>query len=288
MAIKNRKPSPVLGAAATLIQSADENFVTGSSKFRHTFEANVALISADPDQARKRFAEDELRSLATTMESEGQLQPILVRRNPNDGRAWIIVAGERRWRAALLNGWSRLLAIEYDGDPEVASLLENLQRVDLTPYEEAKALHRLIEEKGWTQSKAGEALGKTASEVSGVLRILTLPEEVLELLTSEHPITRNALIELARIPDEKIREQLVNEARNGRLTVKAIRLRRDAPASTSSRTGGSAQKVFNFVVLERVAARLNDLRATRPTMDEVDRARLMRLRQEIDALLENV
>lgn len=288
MTTRKRKPSPVLGAAATLVQNAHENFVTGRSKFRHTFEAEVASVCADPGQARKTFAPDELRSLAATMEAEGQLQPILVRRDPNNGRKWMIVAGERRWRAACLNGWDHLLAIEYDGDPEVASLLENLQRVDLTPHEEAKALHRLINEKGWTQAKAGEALGKTPSEVSGVLRILTLPPEMLELLTSEHPVTRNALIELARIPDEKVRAQLVNEARSGRLTVKAIRLRRDNPAPSLNRDRGASPKVFNFAVIERIAARLNDLRTTRPVMDEVNRARLVRLRHEIDALLEDI
>ena len=282
---QRRKPSPVLGAATILVQDAGETFITGTSRFKHTFEAPVELIRPDPGQARKSFDEDGLRTLASTMEAEGQLQPVLLRRDTTNGRGWIIVAGERRWRAAKINGWTKLLAIEYDGDPEVASLLENLQRVDLTPREEASALQRLIEGKGWTQLQAAEALGKRASDISGVLRILSLPNEVLEVLTSEHPVARNVLIELARLPDNSVRQQLVEEARIGKLTVKAIRLSRASVAAAPPQTA-SGGRSFNFATLERVAARLNDLRVTKPTVNDVDRARLIRLRQEIDALLQ--
>lgn len=283
MIARNRKPSPVLGAAAILIEEADNTFVAGTSRFKHSFEASIEAIEPDPGQARKSFDEDSLRALADTMRTEGQLQPILVRRALGEGRRWILVAGERRWRAAKAIGWKAILAIEFDGDPEVASLLENLQRVDLAPREEASALQRLIDGKGWTQLQAAEALGKAKSEISGVLKILSLPDKVLDVLTSEHPAARNVLIELARLPDGPARQQLVEQARGGRLTVKAVRLSR--MGSPTKKPQDVSRSSFNFSVLERVAARLNDLRLTRPELSEADRARLLNVRQEIDALL---
>ena len=285
MAARNRKPSPVLGAAAVLIEEADSTFVAGTSRFKHSFEAQIEAIDPDPGQARRIFDEEGLRALGQTMQAEGQLQPVLVRRAPGAGRRWILVAGERRWRAARAIGWKAILAIEFDGDPEVASLLENLQRVDLAPREEASALQRLIDGKGWTQLQAAEALGKTKSEISGVLKILSLPDQVLEVLTSEHPAARNVLIELARLPDGPARRQLIEQARGGRLTVRAVRSGRAGSSGGEPREAFRAG--FNFIVLERVAARLNELRSTGPKITEVDRARLLRVRQEIDALLDH-
>ena len=284
MSARSRKPSPVLGAAAILIEEADNTFVAGTSRFKHSFEASIETIDPDPEQARKTFDEGGLRALAETMQAEGQLQPVLVRRAPREGRRWILVAGERRWRAAKLIGWKTILAIEFDGDPEVASLLENLQRVDLAPREEASALQRLIDGKGWTQLQAAEALGKTKSEVSGVLKILSLPEEVLNVLTSEHPVARSVLIELARLPDGAARRQLIKQAQDGRLTVKAIRLSKNG--RSEEKPDKISQSEFNFTMLERVAARLNHLRSVGTKMNEVNRSRLLHLRLEIDALLD--
>ena len=96
-------------------------------------ELDVDAIDVDPNQARKVFAQTTIKSLADTMKVEGQLQAIIVRRHPEIRGRWMIVAGERRWRAAKYLGWSRILGSVRDGDPEIASLLENLQRVDPQP-----------------------------------------------------------------------------------------------------------------------------------------------------------
>src|SRR4051812_4499214 len=117
----------------TLIEQASDALVTRDSRFRHSFEAPIDRIRPDPDQPRKVFAEEELAGLATTMSEQGQLQPVLLRRDPEQRGGYVLVAGERRWRAARLNGWQTILAIEHEGDAEVATLLENLQRVDLSP-----------------------------------------------------------------------------------------------------------------------------------------------------------
>ncbi len=302
MAPKSKVASPVLGATMAAIGHAGELLVTRDSRFRHTFEVPLDRISPDPDQPRKVFSEAEVTALAATMAEQGQLQPVLLRRAPGQRGNFILVAGERRWRAARLNGWGEILAIEHDGDPEVASLVENLQRVDLTPVEEARGLQHLIEGKGWTQTQAAEALGKTKGEVSATLRILTLPGAVLEgVLTSELDIPRNVLVELARIEESSLREELLELARAGALTVRAIRNARlaqgeraskvrpasDKPTSllTQPESGGTLLNRFSLRSLDRVTGGLRMLRIAGQFVHPIDRERLLALRQEIDALL---
>ena len=304
MAARPKAASPVLGAAMTLIGDAGDALITRDSPFRHTFEAQVDRIRPDPGQPRKVFAEEEVAALAATMAEQGQLQPVLLRRDPEQRGSYVLVAGERRWRAALLNKWQAILAIDYDGDPDVAGLIENLQRVDLTPVEEARGLQRLIEGKEWSQAKAAEVLGRTKGEISATLRILTLPQTVLErVLTSELDIPRNALVELARIEDPDVRDQLVSLARAGTLTIRAIRSARQIEeqhtVGTRERNGQSTETQlpgrpdgeplaparFSFRALEQIAIRLRNIRETGRPVRPVDRERLEALRQEIDALL---
>ncbi|HET6467412.1 MAG TPA: ParB/RepB/Spo0J family partition protein, partial [Geminicoccaceae bacterium] len=239
MARRGRAASPILGTASALIGAASAVLVSRDSRFRHSFEAALDSVEPDPAQARKRFDEAEIRALAGTMAEQGQLQPILVRPDPAARGRWIIVAGERRWRAARLNGWPAILAIEHDQDPEVAALIENLQRVDLAPVEEARGLERLIRTKGWSQNDAAAALGKSKAEVSATLRILSLPEDVLDAVsTSEPPLPKNALIELARVERPALRERLLARARAGTLTVRAIR---DAVAAAAKAGEGAPE-----------------------------------------------
>lgn len=280
MARGARPPSPILGAATATIEAESRALVT-NSVFRHTFEVPVAVVDADPGQPRRNFDEAGLRQLAATMDERGQLQPILLRRHPG-GRRWVIVAGERRWRAAGLLGWASMLAIEHDGDPEVASLLENLQRVDLTVIEEARGVRRLMETKGWTQSQAAEAVGRSKGELSAVLRVLHLPPELLdEVLTSEPPIPRNTLIELARVKDPDELRRLAAAMREGGMTIRELRQAK----ATADRPAEPPQVRFSTTVLDRLAQRLGEMRAAGRTLDEQDRRRLEHLRTEIDALL---
>jgi len=296
MAAKTKRPSPILGATGAMIGEASDRLVTKESLFRHTFEAPVERIQPDPAQPRKLFDEAEIASLAATMAERGQLQPILVRRNPDVRGHWVIVAGERRWRAALSLKWPALLAIEHDGDPEVAALIENLQRVDLTPVEEARGLQRLIEGKGWSQNAAADALGKSKGEISSTLRILTLPAEILDaVLTSELNIPKNALVELARIESPAVRERLVDLARAGLLTVRAIRAAREAeerilpPASSPPPAIREVKETRSPAVSLKAADKLVDgLRAVRASgraLSKADRERLLRLKALIEELL---
>jgi ParB family chromosome partitioning protein len=292
MPLRARKRSPILGAASTMIGEASTSLVSVSSEFNHTFEVDTDLVRPDPDQPRRQFDQDALAALAATLQTDGQLQPILLRPDPGADGRWIIVAGERRWRAALLNGWKKLLAIAHGGDPEIASLLENLQRVDLTPLEEARGVNRLLTEKGWTQEQAARALGKLKSDISGTLGILSLPEEVLaQVLTSEHPPSKNVLVELARINDPVVLERLVSLALAGNLTVKALRdARRTAEADVSAlgrtRTDASrARARLSWTSVAKAEKLVSTLAAQSQIMSDKEVRALRSLRDAIDAAL---
>lgn len=142
-------------------------------------------IEPDPDQPRKRFNEESLAELAQSIGEHGLLQPIVVRSKMRGG--YVIVAGERRWRACRMAGLTEVPAIIKEVSESEAmelALIENLQREDLNPIEEACGIRELINRCGFTQEKASQRLGKSRSAVANSLRLLNLPGDVLELLRS--------------------------------------------------------------------------------------------------------
>ncbi|MBI0538474.1 ParB/RepB/Spo0J family partition protein [Roseomonas sp. KE2513] len=276
---RKQPPSPMLGAAMAAIGEASEGLVAGNSRFRHSFEAPIARVRSDPNQPRRRFNDADIEALATTMQAEGQLQPVLVRRDPEQRGAWILVAGERRWRAAQFSGWTTILAIEHTGDADLAALLENLQRVDLTPVEEARGLQRLLTQKGVSQAAAAEMLGRSPAEVSACLRMLTLPPEFLEQAVD---VPRNVLVELARLEDGPVRNHLMQKATDGSLTVRAIR---DARAATPPPPRRPSSTDY-WSALERMTLKLEHRKAKGEKLSEAERHGLATLRTRIEALLE--
>lgn len=144
----------------------------------------LRLSDIDPnrDQPRRRFDESALQELADSIKAVGVIQPILVRKT---GDRYTIIAGERRWRASRAAGMDEIPAIVRDWD-EVkrleAALIENLQRDDLNPVEEAMGVSRLMEQCGLTQEQAAERLGKSRPAVANLIRLLTLPESILNML----------------------------------------------------------------------------------------------------------
>ena len=134
------------------------------------------------NQPRKDFSTDELNSLASSIEDTGIIQPILVRRNKD---VYEIVAGERRWRAAQIAKIHEVpVLIKELTDEEVVkiSIIENIQRVDLNPIEEANSYKQLIQDFGYTQDKVSASLGRSRSYIANSLRLLSLPESIIKLL----------------------------------------------------------------------------------------------------------
>jgi ParB family chromosome partitioning protein len=143
---------------------------------------DIDLIRPDDAQPRRKFDETTLDELAVSIRNQGLLQPLLVRR---DGKGYRLIAGERRWRASQRAGLTEvpvLVREATDAEAFELALVENLQREDLSPLEEAEGYRRLLEERKWTQEQVAERVGKERSTVANALRLLALPPEVKQLL----------------------------------------------------------------------------------------------------------
>ena len=141
----------------------------------------IERIRAGLFQPRRLFAEAELEALAQSIRENGIVQPLVVRRHPEKPGAWEIIAGERRWRAAQRVGLHEVPALVRpiaDAEALEIALVENLQREDLSPLEEAEAYSRLLRDFGRTQASLAEAVGKSRSHVANTLRLLSLPAPV--------------------------------------------------------------------------------------------------------------
>lgn len=140
-------------------------------------------VEPNPDQPRRTFDEEELQALADSIAAHGILQPLAVRAS-GDG-FYQIIAGERRWRAARMAGLSEVPVVVLEADDRTVmelALVENLQRQDLNPMEEAEGYQRLMKEYGLTQEEAAARVGKSRPAVANALRLLLLPEEVRSLV----------------------------------------------------------------------------------------------------------
>ena len=178
-------------------------------------------IEPDPAQPRKQFDDDALNQLADSITENGLLQPIAVRPKKL-GTGYIIIAGERRWRAARLAGLDEVPVIIKDVSDEQAAalaLIENLQREDLNPIEVAEGCHQLIEKYGLTQETAAKKLGKSRSSVTNSLRLLALPQEVRHKV-SEGILSAGHAKVLLGLPTQELMQQAAEEIEANGLNVR--------------------------------------------------------------------
>jgi len=147
-------------------------------------EVDIDRVRPNPRQPREHFDEEALESMASSLRDRGMLQPLVVRR---EGDGYQLIAGERRWRAAQRAGWHRVPVVVREATTLEAlelALIENLQREDLNPLEEARAYEFLASEAGLTQEQVAERVGRERSTVANYLRLLALPERVQQLLVA--------------------------------------------------------------------------------------------------------
>ncbi len=145
----------------------------------------IEKITPNPDQPRRDFPKEDMEDLAASIREKGIIQPLIVRKNNDKTDSYEIVAGERRWRAAQMAQLHDLPVIVRDySDTEVLeiAIIENIQRADLNPVEEAAGYQQLMEKFGHTQEKLAAALGKSRSHIANLIRLLQLPKEVLDYL----------------------------------------------------------------------------------------------------------
>ncbi|MBV0891133.1 ParB/RepB/Spo0J family partition protein [Paracoccus sp. Z118] len=163
----------------------------------------IEQLIPNPDQPRRDFSPELLQQLADSLRSRGVLQPLIVRPHPDGGGLYQIVAGERRWRAAQIAQLHDLPVIVSDlTDAEVleVALIENIQRADLNAIEEAASYRQLMDRFGHTQEKLAEALNKSRSHISNILRLLNLPDPVQAMLR-DNTLTAGHARALITAPD---------------------------------------------------------------------------------------
>ena len=188
-------------------------------KINSVLQIDINKIEANPNQPRKEFDERSLMELAHSIYQNGILQPISVRQNENS--SYEIIAGERRYRAAIIAGLKEIPCIIIDADEKQAalfSLIENIQRHDLSFFEEAQAIQRLISYYGLSQEEAAKKLGKAQSTLSNKLRILKLPEEIQSSIIKFGMTERHARA-LLKLEDEKKQQLAVKIIVEKRLNV---------------------------------------------------------------------
>jgi ParB family transcriptional regulator, chromosome partitioning protein len=204
----------VAGGAAAAVAPA----LAPSESFQ---QVDIDLIDPSPFQPRSRFREEALEELAQSIRSSGIVQPIVVR---PVGKRFQLIAGERRWRAAQRAALSRVPAVVRDVRDEIAlemTLVENLQREDLNPVEQARAFQRLTDEFHLTQEQAAERTGKDRATIANSVRLLRLEESILDLL-EEGRISAGHGRALLAISEPKQRLDLARKIARGGMTVRQV------------------------------------------------------------------
>lgn len=199
----------------------DALFEDNINESQGTQTIRMSEIEPNKSQPRRHFDENAITTLADSIRQHGLIQPILVR---STGTGYQIVAGERRWRACRMLGMSEIPAVVKEfSDSETAqiALIENIQREDLNPIEEAAAYKELMETYDMTQEELSKAVGKSRSAIANAVRLLNMPEKVQELLRKGE-LSAGQAKAIAAAESEEQMIDLAERAANGQITVRAI------------------------------------------------------------------
>lgn len=217
----------------SLIPSGD----SGEAEFRHI---NIDDVSPNPQQPRSAFDANALDELAASIGEVGVLQPVVVR--PEEDGSFTLVAGERRWRAARRAGLTEIPAVVRTSDSRgslTAALIENLQREDLSPLEEAAAFHQLLEEHGMTHDQVASAVGKSRPAVSNTLRLLQLPAAI-QGMVERGELTAGHARALLSVEDRAYAEHIAQRAAEEGWSVRQVE---EAARSRAGETGDPAPRI---------------------------------------------
>lgn len=229
-----KRGSKKLGRGLSALLGEDEDEQVQLERLRQSRALPVEQLTPGPFQPRRRFDQEELRELAESVREQGVIQPILVRRAP-EGDKFQIIAGERRWRAAQLAQLHEVPVLIREFDDRTAmeiALVENVQRRDLSPLEEAEGYRRLINEYEHSQEDIARAVGKSRSHIANILRLLNLPDEVRVLLEDGQLTAGHARALLSAEDPAALAREVVTRKLNVRETERLVQ-REKAPPPTA-------------------------------------------------------
>jgi ParB family transcriptional regulator, chromosome partitioning protein len=244
-----------------------------SADLPRIIELDIARVEANPDQPRKFFDESALMELAQSIEAKGLLQPILVK--ALEGERYMIVAGERRFRAHQLLSRPTIAAVLTEGDTDEVAIIENVQRENL-----AESLGRLMETHGYTQEDAAKVIGKARNTVTELLSLLKLPEAIKTQCRTSDIASKSFLVELARMDAESMQEAWHALQTTGQTSVRAARARKagesvkdekqpDTPFQKAERALWIAVKALESAETKLSKAEVEKLLSIKTTLDKV-------------------
>lgn len=233
-------------------------------KVRQSKQVPIEFVHPGKYQPRRKFDEEAIQGLVESIRDKGILQPLLVRRDPETANAYELIAGERRWRAAQIVGLHEVPVIIRDlSDREALeiALIENIQRQDLTPLEEAEGYRRLMDEFDHTQEDLARALGKSRSHVANMMRLLALPDPVKAMVQDGALSAGHARALLTASDPASVAREVVARGLNVRQTEDLMRGDQPKPRKGEAGSGGAAKapavKDVNLLNLEEeISARI--------------------------------
>jgi ParB family chromosome partitioning protein len=231
------------GLSALLGENVAEAVPVSGAQAAGIHTAPIESLKPNPDQPRKIFTQEDLDELTNSIRDKGILQPILVRTQPGQDGMWQIIAGERRWRAAQAARLTEVpIVVREMDDVEVfeVAIIENVQRADLNPLEEADAYRMLMERFGRTQDAVAGVVGKSRSHVANTLRLLQLPEEVLWYVRHGKLSAGHARALITAPNPGELADQVHKEGLNVRQTEALARRAAEGPKPSSAKPAASA------------------------------------------------
>ncbi|MER2536707.1 MAG: ParB/RepB/Spo0J family partition protein [Rhizobiaceae bacterium] len=221
----------------------------------------IEFVSPNPRNPRRHFDEADLSDLAQSIREHGIVQPVIVRNGAEKGR-YEIIAGERRWRAAQRAGLTAIPVLVREVNDRTAlelAIIENVQRADLNPLEEAAGYQQLIDDHSYTQADLGQVIGKSRSHVANTLRLLKLPETV-RTMVADGQLTAGHARTLITVEDpERLARRIVDEG----LSVRQAETLSQAPAAEAKPAGSSVQvKDADTLALEKLLSDFTGLKVS--------------------------
>ena len=203
-----------LGRGLSSLMGDTETTQTKNTNVGQETKIPIANLKPSPSQPRRLFNKNSINELADSIKAKGLVQPLVVRPSPSDANSYEIIAGERRWRAAQIAQLHEVpVVIRNFNDTEALeiAIIENVQRSDLSPIEEAAGYKRLIENHGHTQEDLSGIVGKSRSHIANIIRLLSLPQSIQDMITEGKISSGHARAIMNSAFPEQLAEKIINE-----------------------------------------------------------------------------
>lgn len=261
--MSNTKPTGLGRGLSALLGEQEVGTDAAQAPVRTGRDSKVAidLLQRNPEQPRRRFAPEDMDRLIASVQEKGVLQPILARPLGETGK-FQIIAGERRWRAAQAAGLHEVPVHVMDlSDAQVmeVALIENIQRADLNPLEEAEGYAALIKQYGHTQDKVAKALGRSRAHIANMMRLLDLPSKIKDLLVSGALSAGHGRTLVGAPNADVLADRIISQGLSVRATEKLVKQAKTAP-ETKGAARAPKEKSADVVALEEQLAAALGLR----------------------------